>query len=139
MILLAIVGVFGTWRTSGVVSLSGREGPHNGWEVIIFGLIALVGVAPLARGGWFGIVDVFGCAAVMTYTALANMLDDNAVLGGSLGWGVILTVVASVLLAGLAVLAAVRRLRPPRADEAAEPEAIEAGQTKYESLSQNQS
>ena len=102
-------------------------------------LIALVGVAPLARGGWFGIVDVFGCAAVMTYTALANMLDDNAVLGGSLGWGVILTVVASVLLAGLAVLAAVRRLRPPRADEAAEPEAIEAGQTKYESLSQNQS
>ena len=84
MILLAIVGVFGTWRTSGVVSLSGLEGPHNGWEVIIFGLIALVGVAPLARGGWFGIVDVFGCAAVMTYTALANMLDDNAVLGGSL-------------------------------------------------------
>jgi hypothetical protein len=117
MILLAIVGVFGTWRTSGVVSLSGFEGPHNGWEVIIFGLIALVGVAPLARGGWFGIVDVFGCAVVMTYTAVANVVDDSAVFGGSLGWGVVLSLVASVFLAGLAAVAAVRRLRRTSAGE----------------------
>ena len=46
--MLAIVGVFGTWRTTESVSLDGFEGPHNGWLVIIFGLIALAGVAALS-------------------------------------------------------------------------------------------
>ena len=53
-IVLAIVGVFGTWRNAGPVSLDGFEGPHNGWLVIIFALIALAGVGSLSRGsaGW---------------------------------------------------------------------------------------
>jgi hypothetical protein len=110
-IVLAIVGVFGTWRKAGPVSLDGFDGPHNGWLVIIFGLIALAGVAPLSRGGWLGIITVLGCGAVMTFTAVENVIDDNAVLGGSSGWGVWLTIAASAVLAGAALYAVVRRLR----------------------------
>ena len=110
-IVLAIVGVFGTWRNAGPVSLDGFDGPHNGWLVIIFGLIALAGVGSLSRGGWLGVVTVLGCAAVMIFTAVENVVDDNAVLGGSSGWGVWLTIAASAVLAGAALYAVVRRLR----------------------------
>jgi len=110
-IVLAIAGVFGTWRSAGPVSLDGFEGPHNGWLVIIFGLIALAGVHSLARGGWLGIVLVLGCAAVMVFTAVENVVDDGDVLGGSSGWGVWLTIVASAALAAAAVYSAVERLR----------------------------
>ncbi len=112
-IVLAIVGVFGTWRTVGSVSLDGLEGPHNGWLVIIFALIALVGVGALARASWLGIVAVAGCAAVMVFTAVENVVDDGEVLGGSSGWGVWLTIGASVLLGGVAMAAAARKLRAP--------------------------
>ena len=111
-ILLAFVGVFGTWRSSGQVSLNGFEGPHNGWLVIVFGLIALAGVGANARGSWIGIVLVFGCGAVMTYGAATSLADDGAMLGGSSGWGVWLTVLASAALAVTAVVAAVERFFP---------------------------
>ena len=110
-IVLAIAGVFGAWRNASPVSLDGFEGPHNGWLVIIFALIALAGVHSLARGGWLGIVLVLGCAAVMTFTAVENVVDDGDVLGGSSGWGVWLTIAASAVLAGAAVYSAVIRLR----------------------------
>ena len=110
-ILLAIAGVFGTWRNAGAVSLDGFEGPHNGWLVIIFALIALAGVRSLSRGGWLGIVLVLGCAAVMIFTAVENVVDDDDVLGGSSGWGVWLAIAASATLAGVAAYAAVERVR----------------------------
>jgi hypothetical protein len=110
-IVLAIVGVFGTWRNASPVSLDGFEGPHNGWLVIIFGLIALAGVRSMARGGWLGIVLVAGCAAVMLFTAVENIVQDGDVLGGSSGWGVWLTIVASGALAAAAIYAIVLRLR----------------------------
>jgi hypothetical protein len=111
-ILLAIVGVFGTWRSAGDVSLNGVEGPHNGWLVVIFALIALTGVGPLSHGSWPGIVAVFGSAAVMLYAAVIAVVQDGDAVGGRSGWGVWLTIVASAVLAGAAVLAAVRRARP---------------------------
>jgi putative intracellular protease/amidase len=114
-IVLAIAGVFGTWRVAGAVSLDGFEGPHNGWLVIIFGLIALAGVGALARGSWFGIVTVLGAAAVMISAAVEDLVQDGSVLGGRSGWGIWLTLAASVVLAGTAVRAAVWRIRPPRA------------------------
>ena len=114
-IALAIVGVFGTWRVAGPVSLDGFEGPHNGWLVIIFGLIALAGVRALARGSWFGVVTVLGGAAVMISAAVENLVHDDSVMGGRSGWGLWLTVAASVVLAGAAVRTAARRIRPPRA------------------------
>jgi hypothetical protein len=110
-IVLALGGVFGTWRSSGPVSLNGVGGPHNGWLVIIFGLIALAGVGSLSRGGWLGIVTVLGAACVMDYAAVANLVDDSAVLGGRSGWGVWLTMVASAVLGSVAVLAAVQLIR----------------------------
>ena len=108
-IVLAIVGVFGTWRNTGPVSLDGVEGPHNGWLVIIFGLIALAGVGALARGSWLGIVLVLGAAAVMISTAVDDVVNDGVVIGGSSGWGVWLTVAAS---AAASRGAAVARRRP---------------------------
>jgi hypothetical protein len=110
-IVLAIAGCFGTWRSAGNVSLDGLEGPHNGWIVIIFALISLAGVRALVRGSWLGIVTVLGGAAAMIFTAVENVVDDNAVLGGSSGWGVWLTIVASAALAGTALAVAVSRLR----------------------------
>jgi hypothetical protein len=109
-IVLAFVGVFGTWRSSGPVSLNGFEGPHNGWEVIIFGLIALIGVGATARGSWPGIVLVLGCGVVMAYGALSSVVDGGDLIGGSTGWGVWLSAAASVLLAIVAVVAAVGRV-----------------------------
>jgi hypothetical protein len=110
-IVLAVTGALGAWRNAGLVSLDGLEGPHNGWLLIIFALIALAGVRSTSRGGWLGIVLEVGCAAVMIFTALGNVVDDNAVLGGSSGWGVWLTIAASAVLAGTAVYAAVERVR----------------------------
>jgi hypothetical protein len=114
-IVFAVAGVFGTWRSSGPVSLDGFQGPHNGWLVIVFGLIALLGVGPAARGSWVGILLVLGCGAAMTYGAVESLADDGSVLGGSSGWGVWLTTAASVALALAAVAAATRRLAPPAA------------------------
>ena len=111
--MLAIVGVFGTWRDAGAVSLDGVEGPNNGWLVIIFGLIALAGVGALSRGSWLGIVTVLGSAAVMIATAGQDVASGDNVLGGSSGWGVWLTVAAAVVLAGAGVLVAVRRVLRP--------------------------
>ena len=116
-ILLAIAGVFGTWRVAGPVSLDGFEGSHNGWLVIIFGLIALAGVGALTRGYWLGIVTVLGAAAVMISTAAQDAVKDNAVVGGRSGWGLWFTLAASVVLAGVAVRTAVRRIRAPSSEE----------------------
>jgi hypothetical protein len=110
--VLAIAGVFGTWRVAGAVSLNGVGGPHDGWLVIIFALIALAGVGALARGSWFGIVTIGGAAAVMISAALENLVHDDSVLGGRSGWGLWLTVAAAVVLAGAAIRTAVRRIRP---------------------------
>ncbi len=101
-IVLAITGVFGTWRNAGPVSLDGFGGPNNGWLVIIFALIALAGVGALSRGSWLGIVTVLGSAAVMIFTAVHDVVNDGDVIGGSSGWGVWLTVAASAVLAGCA-------------------------------------
>jgi len=48
---------------------------------------------------------------VMIFTAVENVVNDNAVVGGRSGWGVWLTIAASVVLAGAALLGAARRLR----------------------------
>jgi hypothetical protein len=102
---VAIIGVFGTWRSSGPVALDGFEGPHNGWLVVVFGLIALAGVGAMSRGSWLGLATVLLGAAVMILTTVQDILDDNSVLGGHSGWGAWLTVAASVVLAGGALAA----------------------------------
>jgi cardiolipin synthase len=110
-LLLVVVGVFGTWRGSGPVSLDGFQGPHNGWLVIIFALIALAGLRACARGSWLGIVTVAGSAGVMLFTAIDDLVNDESVLGGSSGWGIWVTIVASAVLGVAALFAAVERIR----------------------------
>jgi hypothetical protein len=70
------------------VSLDGVQGPHDGWLLVIFALIALAGVQSLSRHGWLGIVTVLGAACAMLYTAVGNLLDDRVVFGGNAGWAV---------------------------------------------------
>ena len=53
-IVLAVVGVFGTWRSSDPVSLDGFQGPAQRLDGELFGLIALAGVGAAARGSWLG-------------------------------------------------------------------------------------
>jgi hypothetical protein len=110
-IVLAVVGVFGTWRSAAPVSLNGFEGPHDGWLVIIFALVALAGVRSLSRHGWLGIVTVLGAACAMLYTAVGDLLDDRSVFGGSVGWGLWLSIGASVAVGGCALWAGAGRLR----------------------------
>jgi hypothetical protein len=54
----------------------------------------------------------------MTYGAATSLADDGAMLGGSSGWGVWVTVLASGALAVTAVVAAVERVSPERAKDA---------------------
>ena len=108
-VVIAIVGVLGTWRTVGAVSLDGLEGPHDGWLVVIFAVVALAGVRSLSRGGWLGIVTVAVSASAALYTVLSNLVDDASGLGGTSGWGIWLTIAASGMLACCAVAAAVAR------------------------------
>lgn len=110
-VVLAIVGVLGTWRTVGAVSLDGLEGAHDGWLVIIFAVVALAGVRSLSRCGRLGIVTVAGCASAALYTAFSDLVDDGSALGGTSGWGIWLTIAASALLACCAVASAERRRR----------------------------
>jgi hypothetical protein len=109
-IVLAIVGVLGTWRSDGPVSLDGLEGPNNGWLVIVLAAFSLVGVRSLARGSWPGVLTVLAAAAVMIYTTVGSMRDGDQVVGGSAGWGAWLTLAASCVLAAVALVAAVRRV-----------------------------
>jgi hypothetical protein len=105
----AIAGVFGTWRRAGPVSLNGFEGPHDGWLVILFALIAFAGIRSLGRGGRLGGVLVFGCAAAILYFAVRNLVDDGEVFGGSSGWGIWLTIAAGVVAAGSSLAVAAYR------------------------------
>jgi hypothetical protein len=110
-IMLAIVGVFGTWSSDAYVSLNGVEGSHNGWLVILFALMALCGVGSLARRGWLGVACVLEAGSIMLYTAISDLLDDRSVHAGSSGWGICLTIVMSGVLVAAAIVGAVERLR----------------------------
>ena len=52
---------------------------------------------------------VFGCAAAIVYFAVRNLLDDRQVAGGSSGWGIWLTIVSGVVVAGTSLAVALRR------------------------------
>ena len=110
-VVAAVVGVFGTWRSAGPVSLDGVDGPHDGWLVVIFAAIALAGAGSAARGAWPGVVLLLVCAAAVVYFPLRNLLDDRDTYGGSSGWGIWLTIAAGVVLGAAAVLAAAARVR----------------------------
>jgi hypothetical protein len=110
----AAAGVFLTWTSDGPVRLSGIQGPNNGWLVLIAAAFALGWTRAAARGSWLGVVGVLGAAIVMGWTAVENWLDSRAVLGARASFGLILVVVASVALAGTALVRGVELASGPR-------------------------
>ena len=117
-IAVAVVGVFCTWTNDGPVSLNGTQGPHDGWLVVIVAVPALLWARSMARGSWFGVSGALGAAAVMGGTALASWRDSRDVLGATVGYGLLLVIGASLVLAaagvarGLELLHVRDRLRP---------------------------
>ena len=116
---LAVVGVFGPWATTGHGSLSGVQGPNNGWLVVVFAAIGTAGLKAASRGSWPGIAAVLGCSGVILWTALENAFQNTDVLNADVGWGLGVTVAAAALAAGAAALGGVAPargevdLRPP--------------------------
>jgi len=110
----AVAGVFLTWTSAPSASLDGTQGPNNGWLVVIVGLVTLGFVRPLARGSLVGVVGVLGGSIVMFWTAVENWLDNRHVLGGTAGFGLVVVVAASAVLAATAVVTAVGRARRGR-------------------------
>lgn len=105
------VGVFSTWTRDGSVTLSGVQGPDNGWLVLIVAGFALGWTRAMARGSWTGVVGVFGAATVMAWTAVENWLDSRDVLGATAEHGLLLVIAGSLVLAGAAVARAVELSR----------------------------
>ena len=102
-IAVAIIGVFLPWTNDGPVRLDGTQGPNNGWLVVIVALLALAWVRPMARGSWVGVAGVLGSALVIGWTALENWLDARGVFEGTVGFGLLLVIAASVALAAASV------------------------------------
>ncbi len=108
---LAVTGVFGPWATNGPVSLSGVQGPNNGWLIVVFAAIGAAGLKAASRGSWLGVAAVLGCSGVVVWTALRNAFQNADVIDADSGWGLWVTVAAAALVAGAAVLGGVERAR----------------------------
>jgi hypothetical protein len=125
-----LVGVFSTWATYGTVTLNGVEGPNDGWLVVIMAGLALLWARMLVRPSWsgaIGVAGVLGAAAVICWTALEDWSDNRAALEASAGHGLVLVIVASIVLGGVAVVRGVELARGRVRDPSAHPpsEAIE--------------
>jgi cardiolipin synthase len=103
-IALAAVGVFCTWTTAGPVSLNGTQGPNDGWLVLIALAVALCCLRSLARGWWFAVTAVAACALVVAWVAIEDWRENGAVLDADVGYGLLLVLAGSVILAASAVM-----------------------------------
>jgi cardiolipin synthase A/B len=117
-IAVAAFGVFGTWTSDGPVSLNGVQGPNDGWLIIVVLGIALGCLRSVARGWWFAVAAVAGVSVVVAWVAIEDWLENRAVFGAQVGYGLVLVLLASVALAGSAVmrgleLVEARRATPP--------------------------
>jgi hypothetical protein len=109
-----LVGVFSTWTKIGPVTLNGIQGPNNGWLVVVLAVPTILWARMLERRSWsaaIGVIGVLGASLVMCWTAGENWVDNRDVLDASVGHGLLLVVVASVVLALVAVLRGAELLR----------------------------
>ena len=109
--VLAFCGVFVTWTKADPVSLDGMQGPNNGLLVLILAAFALGWTRALVRHAWVGVIGVLGSGLVIGWTALENHADNRDVIGGGVGIGFALVVVAGAVLVATAVAAGVGRIR----------------------------
>ena len=112
-IVAVVVGVFCTWLAQGHLTLSGIEGPNNGWLCVLLAAPAFLWARSMERGSWFGVVGVLGSALVIGWTATENWLDASRVLDAGVSYGLLLVLAACVVLAAVAVVRAVSLLREP--------------------------
>lgn len=111
---VVFVGVFSTWTKAGPVTLNGTQGPNNGWLVVIVAALAFVWVAMMGRSSWWGaigVLGVLGSAGVICWTAIENWIDNGDVLDASVGYGLLLVLVAGAVLAVTAAARGVQLLR----------------------------
>ena len=112
--LVAIVlGVFCTWLAQGALTLSGIEGPNNGWLCILLAVPALLWTRSMERGSWVGVAGVLLCAVVIGWTAAENWRDGRRVLEAGTSYGLILVLAGCAVLAVSAIVRAVSLLRDP--------------------------
>ena len=112
-IIAVVVGVFCTWLTQDHLTLSGIEGPNNGWLCILLGGPALLWVRSMERGSWTGVVGVLASALVIGWMATRSWLDGRHVLDAGVSYGLLVVLAASIALAAAAVVRAVSLLRDP--------------------------
>ena len=127
-IAAVVVGVFCTWLAEDRLTLSGIEGPNNGWLCVLLAGPALLWARSMERGSWVGVVGVLAGALVIGWTATENWLDASRVLDTRVSYGLLLVLAASVVLAAVAVVRAVSLLRDPARPVARTPPVVGLGQ-----------
>jgi hypothetical protein len=102
VVALMVVGGLGTWATADPPNFgSVNGGDRDGLIVIICAVVLALGVVVARRS--LAIVGVLA-AAIATATAIYDVQDVQGTDGVSVGWGLWLAVVASVVAIGVAVL-----------------------------------
>ena len=120
-LVAVLVGVFSTWTKDGSVTLNGIQGPNDGWLILLLVVPLLLWARMAERGSWTGVVGMLGASLVMCWTALEDWLDGRDALGASVGYGLLLVVSGSIVLAVAAVVRAVDLARVVRRREEAGP------------------
>ena len=118
-----VIGSFGPWAKSPFgTSVSGFDGSNDGWSTLAAAVIAAIvlariQIAPGRRviGRVFLLVLVAGLSGIIAFVDRGNVSDKKLL---QVGWGLNLTLVASISL-GLAAIA-VYASRPSRHAEASD-------------------
>ena len=98
-LVVVVVGVFSTWTKDNVATLSGIQGPNDGWLILILAVPALLWWRMSRRGSWIGVVGLLGASLVMCWTAIDDWRDGREALGASVGYGLLLVIAGSLVLA----------------------------------------
>jgi hypothetical protein len=115
---LMIVGAVGTWASASAfgisISVNGTDGGRDGRIVIV--CAALLAVAALVPGRATGVLGILAALAASA-TAIYDLLDIQDTTGITVGWGLWLALVASVVgvLDAIMLMVARGRAEPPPA------------------------
>lgn len=107
------VGSIGTWVTAGPFSVSGTAGGGDGW--ITLGIAVAIGiVVAIRRLPWLVLPGaiVAGGIGIGDAIRFLDVSNDNEWFSVSLGWGLVIVIVAALSLAAWSVMAV--RSTPPQ-------------------------
>jgi len=112
-LVAVVLGVFCTWLAQGALTLSGVEGPNNGWLCMLLAVPALLWTRSMERGSWVGVAGVLWCVVVIGWTAAENWRDGRRVLDASASYGLLLVLAGCAVLAVSAIVRGASLLRDP--------------------------